>query len=91
MAVNPVISHLWGSCSMADGFISLGNDLAGAIKDKDFAGVLKATASIVNTVSVCTQYFISKPFKRKHSFRHSELGSKCYCPSSGCLQIKSSI
>ena len=41
MAVNPVIGHLWGSYSMADGFISLGNDLAGAIKDKDFAGVLR--------------------------------------------------
>lgn len=48
MAINPVVSHLWGSYSTADGFISLGNDLAGAINDKDWAGIIKATAEIAN-------------------------------------------
>ena len=27
--INPVVGHVWGSYSTADGFISLGNDLAG--------------------------------------------------------------
>ena len=55
--INPVVGHVWGSYSTADGFISLGNDLAGAINDKDFAGILKATASIVNTASAVNTLF----------------------------------
>jgi len=57
MAINPVVGHLWGSYSTADGFISLGNDLAGAINDKDWAGIIKATASIINTASSVNDLF----------------------------------